>query len=225
MNKASKKEEKLLRKLLKEDKAAFEVFFHDNYKTMVGFAWRVIKDTHFSEEVASDAFMRLWNKLKTKKDFESLSSLRGYLYRIVYHRSLEFIKKRPETYRAFDHGSEETMAAEQEKELARIAWEVEQYTRVYEAVRSLKKRQYKQVLELEMKEGLTMEEIAEKLGISTSHARKQKSVAVNKVVELIKSTYYICHVAWILILIIHFFLKWLKVDLSKFFTMVSVIFN
>ena len=63
----------------------------DRYKHMVfTLAKRMLKNTEDAEEVAQDAFLKAYKGLSTFKGEAKFST---WLYRIAYHRSLDYIKR------------------------------------------------------------------------------------------------------------------------------------
>jgi len=98
----------LIDKILNGDTNAFGVLV-DRYQNFVfTIAIRILKHTEEAEEVAQDSFI---------KAFDSLSSFRGdskfstWLYRIVYHKSLDRIKmnKRHRTYEIIEEITDDSL--------------------------------------------------------------------------------------------------------------------
>ncbi|MEX0290363.1 MAG: RNA polymerase sigma factor, partial [Flavobacteriaceae bacterium] len=75
---------------LSGDTRAFEVLI-ENYKHMVfTLALKMVKNREDAEEVAQDAFIKAYSALST---FKGDSKFSTWLYKIVYYRSLDYLKK------------------------------------------------------------------------------------------------------------------------------------
>ncbi|SUI97743.1 RNA polymerase sigma factor sigV [Sphingobacterium spiritivorum] len=74
--------------LQKEHK--FEMIFREHFKDLHRYAFRFLEDSAIAEEVVQQVFMRLW-----ERDWETdiHTSLKAYLYRAVYHESLNTLKR------------------------------------------------------------------------------------------------------------------------------------
>jgi len=68
---------------------AFEQVFKTNFKNLHAYAYTIIRDDIMAEEIVQNVFCRLWEK-KSKVDIQI--SLAAYLYRSVYHESLNYLK-------------------------------------------------------------------------------------------------------------------------------------
>lgn len=68
---------------------AFEDIFINYYESLYGYAFSILKNDLFAEEIVSDVFYRLWlKKDKLKID----TSLAGYLYKSVYNACMDNIR-------------------------------------------------------------------------------------------------------------------------------------
>ena len=74
-------------------------FYKAFYPAIALFAFRYVKDRCLAEEIASEAFIKVW-KMHWKLD--SFNGIRAYLYKTVYRESIHAIKrekKRNEVYK------------------------------------------------------------------------------------------------------------------------------
>lgn len=78
----------------------FEKVFKKHFKSLHAYACTIVRDEVMAEEMVQNVFCRLWEKTDQIQIRESLS---GYLYRSVYHESLNYIKhlKVRATYQAY----------------------------------------------------------------------------------------------------------------------------
>lgn len=78
-----------------QDLTAMETLFRRFYKPLRAYAFRYVNDTDLAEDVVQDVFYELW-KHRTSIRFED-ESLKSYLFKAVYTRSLNAINDRRDT--------------------------------------------------------------------------------------------------------------------------------
>lgn len=96
--------------LLSKDQAwEFEMVFKKHFKSLHAYACTILRDDIMAEEMVQNVFCRLWEKVDQIQIRESVS---GYLYRSVYHESLNYLKhlKVRDAYQSYavtqiEHGS------------------------------------------------------------------------------------------------------------------------
>ena len=80
----------LIKRLKEGDKPAFRSLI-EQYKHMVyTLALRIVKNDEDAEEVAQDTFLKVYQSIGS---FKGDSKLSTWVYRIAYHRSLDYLKK------------------------------------------------------------------------------------------------------------------------------------
>jgi len=67
---------------------AFDHLFNKYYKAIFYFVFKIVKDDLAAEDIATDGFIKLWEK---KETITTEASLRSYLYKTVYNFSLKWI--------------------------------------------------------------------------------------------------------------------------------------
>lgn len=75
--------------LNKDREQEFENVFKKHFKGLHAYACTILHDEVMAEEMVQNVFCRLWEKTDQIEIRESVS---GYLYRSVYHESLNYIK-------------------------------------------------------------------------------------------------------------------------------------
>lgn len=75
--------------LNKEREEEFEVVFKKHFKNLHAYACTIVRDEVMAEEMVQNVFCRLWEK---SDQIEIRESVSGYLYRSVYHESLNYLK-------------------------------------------------------------------------------------------------------------------------------------
>ena len=80
----------LIKRLKKGDKQALRSLI-EQYKHMVyTLALRIVKNEEEAEEVSQDTFLKIYQSIGSFKGDAKLST---WIYRIAYHRSLDYVKK------------------------------------------------------------------------------------------------------------------------------------
>ncbi len=72
-----------------QDDVTFEVLFKTHYKALHAYAMVILKDEDDAEEIVQQLFLKFWEK-RTLLTVQT--SLKAYLYKCVYHDSLNFLK-------------------------------------------------------------------------------------------------------------------------------------
>jgi RNA polymerase sigma-70 factor (ECF subfamily) len=75
--------------LSRDRESDFEKIFKKHFKGLHAYACTILKDDIMAEEMVQNVFCRLWEKTDHIEIRESVS---GYLYRSVYHESLNYLK-------------------------------------------------------------------------------------------------------------------------------------
>src|SRR5690554_1480292 len=68
---------------------AFEEAFKSNFKALHAYAYSVLRDEPMAEEIVQNVFLKLW---ENRERMAIHTSLRAYLYKSVYHESLNYLK-------------------------------------------------------------------------------------------------------------------------------------
>jgi RNA polymerase sigma-70 factor (ECF subfamily) len=145
-------------------KAQFEIY--NRYcKAMYNVALRIVKDTHFAEDVMQEGFLKAFQKLDT---FRNEVAFGAWLKRIIVNYSIDFYKKNS----FFTHDDFESKAykivedsVEQESDYTQLKAQ-----EVMKALHSLKES-YRVILTLNLIEGYDYEEICQILDISATNCR------------------------------------------------------
>ena len=75
--------------LNKDREEEFEIVFKKHFKNLHAYACTIVRDEVMAEELVQNVFCRLWEK---SEQIEIRESVSGYLYRSVYHESLNYLK-------------------------------------------------------------------------------------------------------------------------------------
>lgn len=148
----------------------FAWFFKELYPVLTFYCNKIIGDKEASEEIASHAFIKIWEK---HERFSDADSIKAYLYRIVRNDALKYLRKEKQQIAAnkevvylYSYQNEtdqfsSLVAAEISRELLT-------------AINSLPVECSK-VFHLMFVQGKSVKEIAEQLNLSPSTVKTQKA--------------------------------------------------
>lgn len=71
------------------DIGQFESLFRSTYTSLVNYARTILKDQDTAEEIVQDLFYVLW---RDRKKINIITSLKGYLFRAVYNKSMHYLE-------------------------------------------------------------------------------------------------------------------------------------
>ncbi|MDO5979581.1 RNA polymerase sigma-70 factor [Flavivirga spongiicola] len=161
-----------------ENREIFNSVFIETYKPLVLFANQYVNfNQDISEDIVQEVFMLL---LQKKYEFDSLTSLKAFLYKSVKNACLNYNKheKVKQLY------ANEKKAVMFEDNFLDKIFEEEVYFHLIKALNQLPKR-CKEVFELSLK-GLKNPEIAEQMEISIETVKVQKKQGKKILSELLK---------------------------------------
>lgn len=105
----------LVKRLQKDDLAAFDHIFNNYSNRLFGFAFKYLKSKEDAEGLVQDVFLKIWkNRKKIKKE----SSLKSYLFTIAYHNMCRIFRRRQSYLKYLEEsGIEEKSANDLEKQI------------------------------------------------------------------------------------------------------------
>ena len=80
----------LFLKIKSGDTKAFEALFNQLYPSMCVVARSYVDDEGEAEDIAQDAFIKLWN---VKSNYDSIESIKTFLYVLVKNQSLNYLSR------------------------------------------------------------------------------------------------------------------------------------
>lgn len=157
-----------------------DFFFNRYYSPLLFYAQSLIHNAGAAQEIASDAFVKLWHYRTTITDAGKIKFL---LYRIVYNASIDYIreqKTRQKHSERFAHQSEPPSENTAFQKLA----EAETYHQLYRLLQHLPPRA-RQIFNLFYFHDKGHKEIAREMGISVNTVKTQKQRALQTLKELL----------------------------------------
>lgn len=165
---------------LYEDEPAYKEIFFLYYTPLIKFAETFVHDRQSAEEIVSDVMMKIWEK---RKDIQSISNLRVYLYVSTKNASLNFLAKQKKVeILSIEHLNLDFQSADLNPEQLMIT--AEMVRRINNAVNQLPPR-CKLVFKLVKEDGLPYKEVADILDISIKTIDNQLAIALRKISEAI----------------------------------------
>ncbi len=82
-------EKQLLEQLCRGDQKAFESLFRSYFGQLLQYAKEILKDHDMAQEMAEEAFVKLW---ENREKLNINTSLRAYLFRSIYNQCINHFK-------------------------------------------------------------------------------------------------------------------------------------
>lgn len=154
------------------DEQAYERLFRTYYESLCRYGYSVLKDMDEAEEIVQAVFLDLWEKRETT---DIQISLKAYLYKMVYNRSLNRLKheKVKDEYKQYNHAQINQNPAQ----AFHLAIENELSGRIEAAISGLPE-QCQLIFRMSRFEELKYSEIAERLNLSVKTVENQMSKAL-----------------------------------------------
>ena len=152
----------------------FEQVFKSNFKGLHSYAYTILKDEMIAEEMVQNVFYKIWEK---KENLFIQTSVTAYLYRSVYHESLNYLKHRKvkEAYQSYAMHQMKNQSDNAEKKI--LLSELEQ--KLEKALNELPE-QCRTIFQMSRYEELKYQEIADRLGISIKTVENQMGKALKR---------------------------------------------
>lgn len=170
--------------LEKGSEAGLSFFFDSYYSPLVFYAQSITNNFCIAQEIASEAFVKLWNGRETIGGSRKVKFL---LYRIVCNASINFlnqqkVQKNRATYIKDQSGN-------LEKDILERLVEVETYNRLHSLLQTLSPRS-RQIFSMFYFQNKAIKEIAKELGISVNTVKTQKLRAIQTLKQYQGTLYF-----------------------------------
>lgn len=166
--------------LQKDDKQAYKTLFEKYGTRLYLFALKYLKEKEDAKDLLNEVFLTLW---ENRQNLKTNLSLKAYLFTIAYNNIRQrFLKKIREEKYVQIFADEYMVDSQKGEEQLDYQLFLEKLDRIID---SLPPRR-KEILLLSYKEELKNYEIAEKLGLSDHHVKKQLVIARKFVVDKVR---------------------------------------
>lgn len=152
------------------EEISFTWFFRQLYPSLTLYSFKIIGNKEASEEIASNAFLKIWEK---HERFNDADSIKAYLYRIVRNDALKYLHKVKQQLAA----NKEVIylyGYQNEKDHFNSMVTAEISREILNAINALP-AECSKVFQLLYVEGKTVKEAAEELNLSPSTIKTQKT--------------------------------------------------
>ena len=166
--------------LKKGEKQAYKVLFERYGPRLYLFALKYLKEKEDAKDLLNEVFLKLW---ENRQNLRSNSSMKAYLFTIAYNNIRQrFLKKvREEKYvRAFA----EEYLSDSSKEEEQLDYQL--FVDKINQIIGLLPPRRREIFILSYKEELKNQQIAEKLGLSDHHIKKQLVIARKFIIDKVK---------------------------------------
>ena len=152
------------------DEKGFAWFFRNVYPALNFYAFKITSDKEASEEIASNAFIKIWQR---HEQFTDAISIRKYLYRIVKNDALKHLRKEKQST-SFTKEMIYLYGNEHEKDCFHGLVAAEISRELLDAINCLP-AECRKVFQLLFVQGKSIKEAAEELNLSPSTIKTQKA--------------------------------------------------
>ena len=166
--------------LRKDNKQAYKTLFEKYGTRLYLFALKYLKEKEDAKDLLNEVFLTLW---ENRQNLKTNSSLKAYLFTIAYNNIRQrFLKKIREEKYVQIFADEYLGDSSKGEEQLDYPLFLEKLNRIIDMLPPRRK----QILLLSYKEELKNHEIAEKLGLSDHHVKKQLVIARKFVVDKVR---------------------------------------
>jgi len=159
---------------------AFRSIFETYFPLLVSYVFRITHTQHTAEEITQEAFLRFWQKRST---FSDTSELKAWLYKVAANLAFDHLKREAYHNRLVGHYSRQSLATDDTEQWLNLR---ESKTAVEAAVSALPDQQ-KLIYRLSREEGLSHQEIAERLNLSPNTVKNHMVKALQTLRNQLKN--------------------------------------
>lgn len=168
-------EAELFSGLAKGDERCFDAIYNHYSNRLFPFVDKMVRSRNLSEEIVQDIFVQLWIN---RHLLENVHYPTAYLFNIAANKTLTYLKKIANNQKLVDKISAGYQDYSNDTEEQLI---LKESAKIIEMAVAQLPQQRRLIWELSRNEGLTHQQIADKLGISTSTVNNQLGHAMQQV--------------------------------------------
>lgn len=163
------------------DSQQLDALFRQYHRSLLYFAKSMVRDQGTAEELVADSFVKLWRR---REAFESGDKVKAFLYIATKNACLNYLHS-AYARQAFGDESLDVLQSVDPDSYARIV-RAELMQQIYEEVMKLPEKQ-REVFRLTFFEELDTDEIAERLGMTSTAIFANRSRAIEALRKLFKN--------------------------------------
>jgi len=170
----------LHQRLASGDELAFKLFFQKNRPRLFTYIYKVVKSREIAEELVLDIFVKIWSAKEILSEVENVDA---FLYRMALNKSLDFLRtaaREKRIHQLLNHHMQYEQAT------ATSNHDLKEYNQQVIHCLQMLTQQQQLVLNLSREEGLTHEQIADKLNLSKNTVKNHIVTALKTMREFIK---------------------------------------
>ncbi len=164
------------------DESAFTLYYENTVDRLVNHTKTVTQDLEEAQNIAHDTFVKLWQQK------ESIENLDGFLFTTAINAALNVYKKKKVHAKYY---SEQMFLQNGEELAADAAMLVKEIERQVEEVIRNMPPQRRKVFELSRNEGLSYNEIAERMNLSYNTVRNYMVLALDSIRSIITTCFIV----------------------------------
>ncbi len=175
-------EQALIERIRSGDTTGFDDLVKEHTGKIVGLAWRLVGHREDAEDLAQEAFLRLYRSLP---DFRGDSRISTWLYRTTTRLAIDYLRRERIKRKVFffrqDNNAPDPvdLASDSRRNPGREFQSQEAMTSLQQSLKKLSSRQ-QVIFTLRHYEGLALKEIAEHLGLETGTVKAHLHRAVKQ---------------------------------------------
>ena len=162
----------IIRTLAPKGVVAFEQLFKMHFRGLHAYAYTIVKDDAVAEDIVQNVYFKVWEK---RELLEIESSHKAYLYKAVYHDSLNYLKHKKVKAAHAMHVVRQ--ANDKVENTSGKVLTTELKERIHGALNELPE-QCRTVFQMSRFEGLKYQEIADEMGLSVKTIENQMGKAL-----------------------------------------------
>lgn len=168
-------ETELFAALAAGDERAFETIYHHYNKRLAPFVDKMVRSPELAEEIVQDIFVHLW---LNRHLLQNIAHPTSYIFNIATNKTLDYLKKIANNAKLMDRIANRSTEYSNETE-ERIIFR--ESAEIIEMAVAALPEQRKLIYHLSRTEGLTHEQIAERLHISRHTVKNQMVLALKAI--------------------------------------------
>lgn len=168
-------ESEVLYQVSKGDESAFRLLFDEHWQNIYGVAFMLTKSSPIAEDMVQEIFMKLWIK---REQLPEVENFRNYLFIVARNYIFSELKKKSTDILFTDHLFEYFHDTKETPERKLLLKEAEQ---IMAEVIELLPQQQKVVYRMSREEGMSRNEMAERLGIAPNTVRNHLAKALEMI--------------------------------------------